>query len=143
MAIDLRCTITSATSMLGQVEHAAQHAPVAALHRAFGVVVLDRAADLLVRGQHVGAHVQVDAEQAQRAAHDPLDGVDHRPQQPHHQQHRAGERARHVVGADDGQGLGQHLDEHHHQHGHHAGGDGDAPGAGDHLGDEHRWPGPS
>jgi hypothetical protein len=49
-----RWTITSETFHLTEVEHPAQHVAVAGLHQAFGVVVLDRAADLLVGGQHVG-----------------------------------------------------------------------------------------
>jgi hypothetical protein len=125
-----------------QVQHPAQHPPVAAFDPAFGVVVLDRAADLLVGGQHVDLHGQLDAEQPQRAPHDPLDGVDDRPEQPDHQQGRGRQEAGHVVRLQDRQGLGQHLGEHQDQHGHRAGGRRHAPRAGDgggqHLGGQGR-----
>ena len=60
----LRWTMTSRDVHVRQVQHAAQHPPVAALHRALGVVVLDRPADLLVGGQDVGSMSRFDAEQA-------------------------------------------------------------------------------
>ncbi len=91
---------------LRQVQHAAQHHPVAAFHQALRVVVLDRAANLLVGGQHVGLHRQVDAEWPQHLPHEPLDGEDDRAEHPHHQHHRRGQGARHQVGPADGDGLG-------------------------------------
>ncbi len=121
---------------LREIEHGAQHAPVAALHRPFLVVEVDRATDLLVGGEDVGLHVDVDAEQLQRPAHDPLDGVDDRVEQLDEEQHEGREAPRHVVGAGDGQGLGQHLDEHQHEHGHHRGGDDHAERARHRLADE-------
>ena len=94
---------------LRQVQHPAQHVPVPSLHRPFRVVVVDRAADFLVGRQDVRPHVQLDAERPQGLAHDPLDGADHGSQNPHHQQHRPREGAGHIVGADDGDGLGRHT----------------------------------
>ena len=56
MAIDLRWTMTSVTSISDRSSTPPSIQRSRALHQALGVVVLDRAADLLVGGQHVGLH---------------------------------------------------------------------------------------
>ena len=112
---------------VGQVQHAAEHAPVAALHQALLVVVLDGAADLGLGEGLVGGLVQVQAEQAEAPLYQALDGRDHRAEQGHNDARGAGEAPGHIVGASDGDGLGQHLGEDQHQEGDQARGDAPRP----------------
>ena len=62
------------------------------------------------------------AEQAQDLAHQPFDRHQHRAEHADHQCHRPRRHQRHAVGRVEGDGLRQHLGEHHDQHRHQRGG---------------------
>ncbi|MEJ1969845.1 MAG: hypothetical protein WDN03_14590 [Rhizomicrobium sp.] len=107
---------------LAQVEHARDHVAVLALHRAFLVMQVDGAADLVMR-LDIFLRMFADAEQAQHPPHQELHRIDHRRQDADHEAHRGGDCQRETVGARDGERLGQHLDEEQDQHGHQRGRD--------------------
>ena len=119
---------------VGEIEHAAEHPPVAALHQPFGVVVFHRAPDLLLRRAGVGGGRDVEPEQLQPLTDHPLDGADQRPEHPHDQKDGRREKTRGLFRPADGQGLGQDLGVDKNQRGGDHRGDDDAPRAGKNLG---------
>ena len=114
-----------------QVENAADHIPVFALHRPFLMVERHRAADFVMGGFGaffpglVGTH----AEKIKQPPHQPLHSRHDGRQHSHHPANRGGQQQGDAVGAGDRHSLGQHLGENQDHDGHHHRGHGHGAGA--------------
>ena len=74
----VRWIITSETIEFAQIEHAAEHVAVELLDLAFAVKQIDRAAQFLVRRQHLLILADRHADELEQPAHQRLDRHQHR-----------------------------------------------------------------
>ena len=102
-----------------QVEQAAHHVAVELLDAALAVQQVDGAAHLLVRREDRLFLADADADKPQDPAHQPLDRRSAPGRAAGPPAHRPRDQQRHAVGRVEGDGLRQHLGEHHDQHRHH------------------------